>query len=179
MILTSREYKNFIASILVRVGHHLNVLRVVDPNQATMFDSPTLFEWVLIGHLKGTWGCPGGTHKKLMDEFSRNKSSSCPGNWSFKKNWMSFPEIGLCHAPENWNFGKISGWVFQDLSIMVNPYWQIMENSSKNCSEIFILRFTGKLIHSIFWQKPNMICNIWSGWVFQWNGLRNFPEICQ
>ena len=36
--------------------------------------------------------------------------------------WTSFPEIGLCHAPENWNFGKTSGWVFQDLSISVNHY---------------------------------------------------------
>jgi len=25
-----------------------------------------------------------------------------------KKYWMSFPEIGLCHASENCNFGKIS-----------------------------------------------------------------------
>ena len=46
--------------------------------------------------------------------------------------WTSFPEIGLCHAPENWNFGKISGWIFQDLPIRVkqlsliflsNWYW--------------------------------------------------------
>ena len=37
-----------------------------------------------------------GTHNKLMDKFSRNCSSSCPGNWKF---------------------GKISGWVFQDLPI--------------------------------------------------------------
>ena len=28
-----------------------------------------------------------------------------------KKYWISFPEIGLCQAPENWNFVKISGWV--------------------------------------------------------------------
>ena len=35
---------------------------------------------------------------------------------------------------------------------LINPYWQIMENSSRNFSEIFIfrVRFTGKLIHSNF-----------------------------
>ena len=33
-----------------------------------------------------------------------------------KKYWMSFPENRLCHTPGNWNFGKISGWVFQDLT---------------------------------------------------------------
>ena len=26
-----------------------------------------------------------GTHKKLMDEFSRNQSRSCSGNWNFEK----------------------------------------------------------------------------------------------
>ena len=54
---------------------------------------------------------------------------------------MNFPEIGPVHAPvieiskntgwvyqksvcvpENLNFGKISGWVFQDLPIRVNNY---------------------------------------------------------
>ena len=73
-----------------------------------------------------------GTLKIFADEFSGNRSSSCPGNspirvstWSghiWRKNWMSCPEIGLCHAPENWNFGKISGWVFQDLPIRANVY---------------------------------------------------------
>ena len=33
--------------------------------------------------------------------------------------WMSFPEIDLGHAPENWNFGEISGWVIQDMPIRV------------------------------------------------------------
>jgi len=37
-----------------------------------------------------------GTRKKMMDEFSKNRSSSCPGNWNFEKYWMSFPEIFLC-----------------------------------------------------------------------------------
>ena len=32
---------------------------------------------------------------------------------------MTFPEIGISHAPENWNYRKISGWVFQDLPIRV------------------------------------------------------------
>ena len=36
------------------------------------------------------------------------------------KNLMSFPEVGMCQTPENWNFINISGWVFQDLSIRVN-----------------------------------------------------------
>ena len=46
-------------------------------------------------------------HKKLigtytqeirMNEFSRIQSSSTPEKWKFrKKNWMSFPVIGLAH----------------------------------------------------------------------------------
>ena len=32
---------------------------------------------------------------------------------------MSFPEIRLCHNPENWNFGKNSGWVFKASPIRV------------------------------------------------------------
>ena len=36
-------------------------------------------------------------------------------------------------------------------------------------------RFTGKLIHLNFWLEPSMICNIWSGWVFQENGLGDDP----
>ena len=38
---------------------------------------------------------------------------------------MSFPEIGLCHAPENWDFGKISGWVFQDCPIRIKEFVEI------------------------------------------------------
>ena len=59
--------------------------------------------------------------QKLMDEFSRNRSSSwvMTRQFKFRKKWMSFPDIRLCHTPENWNFGKISGWVFQDLPITV------------------------------------------------------------
>ena len=38
--------------------------------------------------------------KKLMVEFSRNRSSSCPEIEISKKYWMSFPEIGLCHTLE-------------------------------------------------------------------------------
>ena len=34
-----------------------------------------------------------------------------------RKNWMGFPKIGLFQTLENWNFGKISGRVFQDLPI--------------------------------------------------------------
>ena len=56
------------------------------------------------------------THEKLMVEFSSNRSSSLEFR---KKYWMSFPEKGLCHNPDNWNFGKISGWVFRDLPIRV------------------------------------------------------------
>ena len=40
-----------------------------------------------------------GCHKKLMDEFFRNRSSLCPGNRNFEKYWMIFPEIRLCHTP--------------------------------------------------------------------------------
>ena len=52
-----------------------------------------------------------GANKKLMDEFSRNRFSSCPGNW---------------------NLGKISWWVFQDLPIRVKiftegPYFEILQ----------------------------------------------------
>ena len=52
-----------------------------------------------------------------------------------------------------------------------NPYWQIMENSSRNFSEIFIFRVVTQAVLlenssiRIFWLKPFMICNIWSGWV--------------
>ena len=42
-----------------------------------------------------------GTHEIRLDEFSRNRFSS----------W-----------PENWNFGKIFGWVFQDLLIRVKNF---------------------------------------------------------
>ena len=34
-----------------------------------------------------------------------------------KKYWMSFQEISLCYAPENWDFAKIFGGIFQDLAI--------------------------------------------------------------
>ena len=40
---------------------------------------------------------------------------------SILETWMTFPEIGLTHAPENWNFRKFSGWVFQDLPIRAGP----------------------------------------------------------
>ena len=39
--------------------------------------------------------------KNGLDELSRNRSNSSPGNSNFeKKKWMSFPEIGVPHAPE-------------------------------------------------------------------------------
>ena len=43
-----------------------------------------------------------------------------------EKYWMSYPEIRLCHTSGNWNFGKISGWVFQDLPIRDNTYRRIV-----------------------------------------------------
>ena len=54
----------------------------------------------------------------------------------------------------------------------LNHYWQFMENSSRNISEIFIFRVVTQTVllenSSIrfFLLKPYMICNIWSGWVF-------------
>ena len=59
-----------------------------------------------------------------MDEFSEiglAYASIFYKNWiGTNKKWgISFQEIRLCHTPEKWNFGKISGWVFQDLPIRV------------------------------------------------------------
>ena len=53
-----------------------------------------------------------------MDAFSRNRSRSCPGNW---------------------NFWKISGWVFQDLPMRVNgmsnlEIWNIFWKTYSICS---------------------------------------------
>ena len=51
----------------------------------------------------------------------------------------------------------------------INPYWQIMENLSRNFSEIFIFQVITQAVLlenssiRIFWLKPYMICNIWSG----------------
>ena len=55
-----------------------------------------------------------GTHKKLMDGFSRN----APEIEISKKYWMSFPNRNpsVSH-PGKLKFLKISGWVFQDLPI--------------------------------------------------------------
>ena len=63
-----------------------------------------------------------GPHKKLMDEFSRNRSSSCPEIENSKKDWMSLPEISLWHAPENWNFGKFLD-EFSRISTVVISVW--------------------------------------------------------
>ena len=52
---------------------------------------------------------------------------------------------------------------------ILNPYWQIMENSSRNFSEIFIFRVVRQAVLlenssiPIFRLKPYTICNIWSG----------------
>ena len=52
---------------------------------------------------------------------------------------------------------------------LFNPYWQIMENSSRNFSEISFFRVVTQAVLlenssiRIFWLKPH----IWSGWVFQ------------
>ena len=56
---------------------------------------------------------------------------------------------------------------------ILNPYWQIMENSSRNFSEVFNFRVITQAVLlenssiRIFRLKPYMICNIWSGGVFQ------------
>ena len=55
-----------------------------------------------------------------------------------KKYWMSFPEICLCPAPENWIFGNVSGWVFQDLPIRVNCEFYNL---------IFLLRLSQTFFH--------------------------------
>ena len=31
--------------------------------------------------------------------------------------WMTFPEVGLSHYQESWNYAKIFGWVYQNLPI--------------------------------------------------------------
>ena len=87
----------------------------------TVVVCPTLFNpyWQIPGHELDRYLKKTGSHEKMMDEFSRNRSNSCPRNWNFEKYWVIFPEIRLCHTPENWNFGKFSGWVFQDLPIRV------------------------------------------------------------
>ena len=52
---------------------------------------------------------------------------------------------------------------------IINPYWQIMENSSRNFSGIFIFRVVTQTVLldnssiRIFGLKQYMICNIWSG----------------
>jgi len=68
----------------------------------------------------GAWNRP--TYGKLIQiwmNFSEIGPAPAPETKISKKCWTSFPEIRLCHAPENWNFGKIFGWVFQDLPIRV------------------------------------------------------------
>ena len=39
---------------------------------------------------------------------------------------MSFPGIGLCHAPENENFGTIYGWVFQNSPFRVKEFYNYL-----------------------------------------------------
>jgi len=81
---------------------------------------------------------------------------------------------------------KIAHDLFLELSVAVsiryvNPYWQIMEKSSRNFSEIFIPRVV----------KQAVLLDNSSIWIFDWNhiwyvtfGLDEFssktvPEICQ
>ena len=60
----------------------------------------------------GPWNTPiYGTLIQIRTNFPGMSQANAPEIKISKKYWMSFPEICLWHAPENWNFGKISGWV--------------------------------------------------------------------
>ena len=85
-----------------------------------------------------------GTHKILMDEFSRNRSSSCLGNWNFEKNtgWV----FQKYHAPENLKF---SGWVFQDLPIRV----KLLQDIKVGC--VFPMVVVSILPHAEFGQNDH------------------------
>ena len=55
-------------------------------------------------------------------ENSSNRQFKNSGEWHrLISIWISFPEIGLCYDPVQWNFGHIFGWVFQGWHISV--YW--------------------------------------------------------
>ena len=47
-----------------------------------------------------------GTYKKLMDEFSRNRSSSYPGNWNFEKILNEFSRNPSMSHPGKLKFRK-------------------------------------------------------------------------
>ena len=49
-----------------------------------------------------------GTHKKLTDEFSRNRSSSCPGNWNFERKLDEFSRNWSVSHPGKLKFQKNS-----------------------------------------------------------------------
>ena len=81
------------------------------------------------------------------------------------KSWKTHPEIflkfsfsGSSHRPFYW---KTHPFFFSKIQLWGVTQTVLLENSS--------IRF--------FWLKPYMICNIWSGWVFQKNGLCDALEM--
>jgi len=96
-----------------------------------------------------------------------NRSSSNSGNWNFEKIWMSFPKIHPCHALDNWNFGKISGWNFQNFPIIMDQEWQsvlvilvdhwyTMTSSRATLVEFFLV-----LLHEVMYTAMWMVSNHW------------------
>ena len=82
-------------------------------------------------------------------------------NWIIKFAWMSFPEIGLCKVPQNWNFGRKSGWVFQDSPIRVK--WCAIINIK------FLVKGQVSWAHSY---KAKILL-VWAyRWIRQWNSLK-------
>ena len=88
--------------------------------------------------LQNFWACHGLISGKLIQ--TRANSWKIIFDEFRAKMWTSFPKIRLCHIPENWNFWKISGWVFHDLLIRVK---EITHNS----------RDSWDWIRSIFYRK--------------------------
>ena len=81
------------------------------------------FRFMISGKLIQSMYSRNDFQRIVWDVTLTDRSSPFPGNWNFEKCWMSFPEIGHCHAPDNWNFGKNSVWGFPDLPIRVQYYW--------------------------------------------------------
>ena len=80
---------------------------------------------------------------------------------------MSFPEISPAHAPENWKFGKISGWVFQNLPIRVNEM-DSLDNPLYFFGRYFSINVEMKPIFALFLRYLSRL------WRF-FHHLINFP----
>ena len=102
---------------------------------------------------------------KVLADHSSAAHEILKNHWIFStvSQYQSFVLIQHVHNQNNSTINR-EKWVF-------NPYWQIMENSSRNFSEIFIFRVVTQAVLlenssiRIFRLKPYMICNNWSGWV--------------